>query len=103
MEVYSGTSRTTLQPVVVSTSVSNFYTFIDNAGFPKPKGKAVQINIIWRYDGTDYSQLSTEYYIREEEDKKIEETRRKVKEEKDERERIEKEEGEKRKRIEIIR
>jgi hypothetical protein len=46
MEVYSGTSRTTLQPVVVSTSVSNFYTFIDNAGFPKPKGKAVQINII---------------------------------------------------------
>jgi len=103
MEVYSGTSRTTLQPVVVSTSVSNFYTFINNTGFPKPKGKAVQINIMWRYNRTDYSQLSAEYYAREEEDKKMEEARRKAEEEKDKRERMEKEEGEERKRVEIAR
>jgi hypothetical protein len=55
IKVYSGTTRATLQPVVVPTSVPNFYAFINSASFLKPKGKAIQINIIWRYNRTNYS------------------------------------------------
>jgi hypothetical protein len=40
MELYSGTTRATLQPVLIPPGMTDFYTLVDTS-FLKPKNKAV--------------------------------------------------------------
>jgi hypothetical protein len=90
MELYSGTTRATLQPVLIPPGVTDFYTLIDTS-FSKPKSKAVQINVMWRFDGTDYGAINAEYKAWQEEEEKMAEARRKAKEEEERRMELERE------------
>jgi hypothetical protein len=86
MEIYSGTSTKNTQPVVISPGATDFFSFIDNAGFKAPRGKAIMIIVMWTWDGTDYAQLNAEHEALEEENKRMEKLRIEAEKEKREEE-----------------
>jgi hypothetical protein len=54
MQLYSGTTTKNTQAVVTPLGVTDLYTFINNAGFKAPRGRAIIIIVIWTWDKTDY-------------------------------------------------
>jgi hypothetical protein len=61
MQLYSNTTTKNAQAVVTPLSITDLYTFIDNAGFKALRGRAIIIIIMWTWNRTDYCQLLDKY------------------------------------------
>jgi hypothetical protein len=47
MQLYNSTITKNAQAVITPLGITDLYTFINNAGFRAPRGRAIIIIIIW--------------------------------------------------------